>query len=359
MAKRTATMTNRERMAALLRGEKPDRVPIWPMALGFYTVYKGKTIGDAYTNAELFTDCLRETCNDFDWIYFPLGAALTNLASEFGGEIKWPSSGYSQAPMVVRYPAETPEDVFNLKMPDIKTAGTNPMRMAHAAASLNEKNDNCLFNKMLWLGGPFTSAGNLSGVEKMCKWMLKKPDVVHRMMRLSTDYYIELTKFHKATYGTEDALAFYPEPTSSNQVISAKQFEEFALPYIIELHKFVLDSGYKNIYVHICGEQNANLPLWAKIPFGNPGILSFGHEVDLDRANEYFPDQVIEGNLEPAIIQTGTPEQVYKAAAEVIKKGKKMKGGFIFAPGCELPPNAPAENVRAMTEAVNEFGWYD
>ena len=131
------------------------------------------------------------------------------------------------------------------------------------------------------------------------------------------------------------------------------------MPYIIELHKFVLDSGYKNIYVHICGEQNANLPLWAKIPFGNPGILSFGHEVDLDRANEYFPDQVIEGNLEPAIIQTGTPEQVYKAAAEVIKKGKKMKGGFIFAPGCELPPNAPAENVRAMTEAVNEFGWYD
>jgi uroporphyrinogen decarboxylase len=359
MSARKAKMTNRERLAALLRREKPDRVPVWPIALGFYTVYNGHTIGDAYTDAKLFTDCLRKTCQDFDWIFFPLGAALTNLASEFGGEIKWPSSGYSQAPMVVRYPAETPEDVFNIKMPDVKTAGTNPMRMEHAAAALNEKNDNCLFNKMLWLGGPFTSAGNIAGVEKMCKWMLKKPDVVHRMMRLSIDYYLELAKFHKATYGTEGALAFYPEPTSSNQVISAKQFEEFALPYLTELHKAVLNMGYKNIFVHICGEQNANLPVWAKIPFGDPGILSFGHEVDLEKAAEYFPGQVIEGNLEPAIIQTRTPEEVYQATAEVVKKGMKLKNGFIFSPGCELPPNAPVENIKAMGRAVDDFGWYD
>jgi uroporphyrinogen decarboxylase len=117
--------------------------------------------------------------------------------------------------------------------------------------------------------------------------------------------------------------------------------------------------GYKNIFVHICGEQNANLPVWAKIPFGDPGILSFGHEVDLEKAAEYFPGQVIEGNLEPAIIQTRTPEEVYQATAEVVKKGMKLKNGFIFSPGCELPPNAPVENIKAMGRAVDDFGWYD
>jgi uroporphyrinogen decarboxylase len=360
MANKKAKMTNRERIAALLRKEKPDRVPIWPIALGFYTVYNGKTIGDAYTNAKLFTDSMRKACQELDWVFHPWGASLTNLASEFGGEIKWPASEYSQAPMVTRFPAETVEDVFNLKMPDVETAGTNPMRMAYTEAALHEKNDNCLFNIQLWLGGPFTGACNLAGADKMCKWMIKKPEAAHRMMRLSTDYFLELAKLWKNKYGIEGAIPFYPEPASSNQLISPKQFEEFVMPYLKELHKAVIDMGYKRLFVHICGEQNENLPLWAQIPFGSPGILTFGHEVDLEKAASYFPNEIIMGNLEPAIIQAAIPEEVYQATAEVIKKGKKIKAaGFIFSAGCEFPPNAPLENVKAMNKAVDDFGWYD
>ena len=111
--------------------------------------------------------------------------------------------------------------------------------------------------------------------------------------------------------------------------------------------------------MHICGEHNENLPYWAQIPMGDPGIVSFGHEVDLEKAAEYFPNDIIYGNLEPAIIQSGTPEQVYEAAKVVIEKGKKAPGGFILAPGCEMPPRAAPENVMAMTRAVNDFGWYD
>ncbi|MBW1768047.1 MAG: uroporphyrinogen-III decarboxylase, partial [Deltaproteobacteria bacterium] len=59
------------------------------------------------------------------------------------------------------------------------------------------------------------------------------------------------------------------------------------------------------------------------------------------------------------IIQTGTPEEVYEASRTVIEKGKKLPGGFIFSPGCEMPPMAPIENVRMMTKAVNDYGWYD
>jgi len=65
------------------------------------------------------------------------------------------------------------------------------------------------------------------------------------------------------------------------------------------------------------------------------------------------------GNLEPAIIQTKTPDEVYEASRKVIEKGKKLPTGFIFSPGCEMPPKAPPENIMAMTRAVNDFGWYD
>jgi uroporphyrinogen-III decarboxylase len=33
-------------------------------------------------------------------------------------------------------------------------------------------------------------------------------------------------------------------------------------------------------------------------------------------------------------------------------------GGFILSSGCSIPANAKVENIRAMTEAVEEWGWY-
>ena len=91
---------------------------------------------------------------------------------------------------------------------------------------------------------------------------------------------------------------------------------------------------------------------------GNPGIVSFGHEVDLEIASKYFPRDIIMGNIEPALIQMGTQEEVYQAAKACIVKGRKHPGGFMLAPGCELPPMAKEENVWAMMQAVSDYGWY-
>jgi uroporphyrinogen decarboxylase len=91
----------------------------------------------------------------------------------------------------------------------------------------------------------------------------------------------------------------------------------------------------------------------------HPSILSFGHEVDLDDASRYFPDDILFGNVEPAIIQSGPPEHVYQECVTCIEKGMKHPGGFILSNGCGLPPRAPAYNVWMMTKAVNDCGWYE
>ena len=91
---------------------------------------------------------------------------------------------------------------------------------------------------------------------------------------------------------------------------------------------------------------------------GNPGILRFGHEVDLDTAVYYFPNDIICGNVEPSLILTGTPQKVYEATKIAILKGKKAPGGFMLAPGCGIPPMALPYNVYIMMKALNDFGWY-
>jgi uroporphyrinogen decarboxylase len=118
--------------------------------------------------------------------------------------------------------------------------------------------------------------------------------------------------------------------------------------------------GIKRFGFHICGDQNLNLPLLAEAaPWRHPSVLSFGHEVDLEVASQHFPEDIIYGNIEPAVIQTGTPEQVYELCRIAIEKGKEAPGGFILGPGCGLPVLAPPVNVYAMTKAINDFGWYD
>ena len=50
-------------------------------------------------------------------------------------------------------------------------------------------------------------------------------------------------------------------------------------------------------------------------------LSALGHEVDLATAAAYFPKDVIMGNINPAVLQTGTPEEVYELTRKVIEKG--------------------------------------
>jgi uroporphyrinogen decarboxylase len=358
MAVRKDIMTNRQRVEALLNREKPDRVPIYPFGMGFSAVYCKASIAQVYNDPEVSLAAQRKAAEDFDWVFVPDIAYAAFGGWEFGGEIQWPDGEFSQAPMITRHVVQSPEDVMNLKMPDVASAGIIPIQKKFLELSSQEGLDNKPWNIVFQLEGTFTCASNIPGTDRFSRWILKRPEIAHRLMRLAADFGLEVAKYWKNIFGTEGVLPWGGEPVASNQVISPKTFETFNLPYRREVHEKVLDMGYKTIFMHICGEHNQNLPHWAQIPMGDPGIVSFGHEVDLEKAAEYFPNDIIVGNLEPAIIQVGTAEEVYEASRIVIEKGKRLAEGFMFGPGCELPPMAPVENVKAMTEAVNDFGWY-
>jgi len=360
MAEKKGTMTNRERIEALLRREKPDRVPIWPFAFqGFAVVHSRTAIADAYNKPDVALAAQRKVCQDFGWVFTPMFGYAAMGGWEFGGEIKWPEGEFAQAPTVLKHPVETEEDVWNLQMPDYKNSGITPMTMKFCKLSAQERLDNEPFNVMT-VGAcmSFTLAGNICSPDKLCKWLIKKPDVAHRVLRLATDYVINMAQYWKDTFGIEGVLPMGGEPTSANQLISPKQFETFSFPYIKESHEKVLAMGYKHLYCHICGEHNDNLPFWAQMPFGDPGIISIGHEIALETAAKYFPNDIILGNLEPAIIQIGTPEEIYQAAKKNLEEGMRLSSGYVFSPGCEMPPMASSEQVMAMTQAVNDFGWY-
>jgi uroporphyrinogen decarboxylase len=348
-------MTKDERWDAILSGKKPDRIPVWGWALGFAVVNQGLSIVDFYNDPKKSYEAQMKNADKFGFQEIPYTGYAQVGGWEFGGEIKWPSGDYAQAPTVEKHPIETVEEAWNLKVPDVKTAGIVPILM-DIARLVDRGGSKYIVG---FVQGPFTTATNIPGAEKLVKWMIKKPDVAHNVMRLATDFQSALARYWAESFPPERLIILGAEPATSNQLISPAIFEKFALPYIKEVHENILATGIKHIHMHICGEQNENLKYWEQIPYGSPGMVSFGHEVDLESASKYFPNTIIMGNVEPAIIQTGNQEQIYEATKICINKGRKHPGGYILTPGCELPPMSPEENVWAMMQAVSDYGWYE
>jgi len=353
-------MTPIERMNALLAGQPIDRVPVWLwlFSSGFAALNVGYSLADSYNDSEKSFWAQLWTIEMYGSDDFPkpICAGNCDAAWVFGGQFKWPTSRYEQAPSVIRYPVESEEDAQKLELPrDVKTAGSVPLYMQFA--KLQERH-----GLPISLPGfsPIEFVRGTCGLETLCRWLVRKPELVHRLLRLATDYSVEVVRYWADTFVPQRILVQTWLPSASNQVISPNHFKTFVLPYQKEFHEKILATGIKHIVCHICGEQNLNLPYWAHIPMGNPGIVSFGQEVDLTTAIKYFGDTcIIAGNVEPAVIQAGTHEQVYELCRQAIEKAKYAPRGFMLMPGCALPPAAPPYNVFMLRKAVNDFGWYD
>jgi uroporphyrinogen decarboxylase len=347
-------MTAEERTQAFLQGKSVVSVGFHPFARLFCAYATGTPIGEFYTNPEksLLAQVWVQQMYSHDETT-KHGAASFG-AWEFGGEVRLPSTEYDQSPVVSRYPVRSDEDAEKLEMPDPKTAGLLPICMEFS--KLQHEHD--LMTSVL-IGSPMILAANILGAENLSRWIMKKPDMVHKILRISTDFAVSVAQYWVDTFGPNNVEPRTATPVESNQLISPKQFEKFGLPYLKELHEKVLGMGVRYIYCHICGEQNKNLPYYEEVPFGDPGIASFGHEVDLDTAIKHLGDKVIiVGNVEPAQILTTSPAKVYEISQKCILKGIKAPRGFALGGGCELPPQAPPVNVWAMRKAINDFGWY-
>lgn len=346
-------MTPPERMNALLSGKPIDHMPFYPFARAFCAVQTGMSLETFFSDPANSLEAQLWTQGRYSHDEVLKFGGGCYGAWEFGGEVKLPTSDFEQAIAIERHPVQSEEDVEHLELPDVAVAGSIPRTMEfsklqHAAGLV------CSIS----VGTPFLIAGNICGIDKLSRWLLKKPALAHRLLRLATDFGVAVAKYWLDTFGADNVDIRESAPTDSNQVISPKHFRDFSFPYLMELHEKVLGLGARYVYSHICGEHNLNLPMWSELPFGDPGMAGFGHEVDVTKAIEMIGDKcVIVGNVEPRILQTGSPREVYDRSREVIEKGKHAPRGFILATGCELPPRAPAANVFAMKKAINDFGW--
>ena len=109
---------------------------------------------------------------------------------------------------------------------------------------------------------------------------------------------------------------------------------------------------FATIY-HNCG--GAVLGMLPSILRTECSAYHFGNAISIATVLERLPaDTIVMGNVDPAaVMKNGTPETV-RAAVEALLPLAEQYPNFVLSTGCDVPPDAPWENIDAFFAAQQE-----
>lgn len=347
--------TTSGRMKALVNRDHLDRIPVNPNVGLHVTAISNLSAKDFYLEPEkAFRAQLwaRELYQDDGAPTY----GFTNWGGwDFGGEIQFHDAPCISTPTLTKYAVEKPQDVEYLQIPNLDTAPALSRMFQFAKLSRARGGGVSIPG-----GSPMGIAAVVIGPERLLRWLYKEPELVHRVLRIATDYILQIADRYVTEFGVESCTVSTSFPVECHAMVSPKVFERFSLPYVKEIFTKLRAKGLKKWSIHLCGDHTKNLPYWTEEMTLEPRtVITMGHENDIEQVARAFGDDMIIGaNIPTTLMQIGTPEEIMEACRVVIEKMKYHPGGFILMPDCELPPLTPPINVHAMVKAASVFGQY-
>ncbi|MFX1509586.1 MAG: MtaA/CmuA family methyltransferase [Promethearchaeota archaeon] len=342
-----ASLTPYDRVMTLLQGKMPDRIPVIPQITYTTAQLTGVGLVEALHSPEKTAEALLAGQRElgYDAIYVGWESSFNLLAEAMGCIMRFPENS---VPQVAEHVLQSPDDLDTLEIPDPRSSGRLPLHMELVSRIKAEvHNEIPLF---AYTPGPFTLAGQLSGVNSLMMATIQNPTYVNKIVELAKQASI---RYAQANIEAGIDVIVAADPTASGSLISAQTFEAFAAPHL----KSVLDAIKQAAAIpslHICGKTT---PILKQMVETGPKVIELDHLVDLQYAkNQVGKQAIIMGNLNPTeLLLSGTPEQVEMAAKHCIAAVGR-DGRYILSSGCEIPPLAPLENIRAMVRAAEKFG---
>lgn len=196
--------------------------------------------------------------------------------------------------------------------------------------------------------GPFTVAAQMLGMDDFMVELLSDEDgYVDKLLDFSNEICVA---YMEDLIDAGLDLITVPEPVASEDLISPAMFEEFVLPLEIKFRDRLKDKC-EDLIIHICGMTKDLVKPLADHQFG---ILSVDSIDMVQAAKDANKQMALFGNLNPAhILVDKTADEVYEISKKLCEEMKPY-GGFILAPGCDLAPAIPLENLQAMARAAKE-----
>ncbi len=324
-----------------------DRVPVASLATGSCAANRGFPVALMHEDPAQSFELQEETRERLGFDSHPFYPFATYGTWEHTAALGFASSELRAEPTDPHYPVHSEGDLDALTRPDVTQAGMLP-----AAMQFSELQQERGGPVSVVLGGVFTVAANICGLERLLRWLIEKPEFTHRLLNASAEHLLDVAKHWAERFGAERVTPIVWEGMANESLLSPRHFEQFVIPHQQELHQQILELGASGLVARLCGVQSRYLPMWAEAPMGASGVVSLGAEVDLRVARETLGEVALMGNVDPESLRTGSPERVRALALDCVERGRGHAAGFILAPGCDLQCEIPEANLRALIDAA-------
>jgi uroporphyrinogen decarboxylase len=382
------TMTSRERVLAVLNHETPDRVPI---VLGPSNA-TGVKMG-TYRRIKELIGVQSEDRYIYDWPELGTAdmdeATLDRLHSDVRGVLdlepasvmernrqrephsphfnSWGGGAIESEPgswFPGIHPLEnatTLEELEAHAWPDMD----DPTRVAHVKARAQQLADENKYGIVAtpWLLFPLERAFEMQRMDKFLMNMVKHPDFARALLEKNASMCKTLMGHFLRECGDNIDIIKIGDDLGMNTslLMSPKMYRAILKPIHADYIAFIKQHTKAKVMFHTDGDILPLIPDFIEmgVDILNPIQTSAGKMSDLHTLKTQFgKDIVFCGAIDTlSILPFGTPQQVrdeVKRIISILGEG----GGYMLGAVHTVMNDVPAENVLAMVDAVEEFGYY-
>jgi hypothetical protein len=356
--------TKRIRTAVAL--EKPDRTPVVIGSDSFAALHMGFTLGefikDIDRSSEIMLNSLLELGEGVDASLQTAALAIAG-GPAFLSKNKLPGRelGENDLWQIDEVGLMTVEDydVIINKGWNAFVADFLQTRIPDAAADLKVV-ESANFNKYATnfmnagvvpiAGGgvmlPFDLISCGRGMANFMRDLFKRPDKVQAALEAAMP---DILAAAKPALAAKPLAMMVGAPRSAGTFLSPKIWQRFVWPYFKQAVQFIVDHG-SLVYMHLDADWGRDLEFFRELP-AKKCIFHSDNATDIFKIKQVLGDHMcIMGDVSPAMLTIGTPDDVYKYSTRLINE--IGPAGFILAEACFVPANAKLENVKAMIAAA-------
>jgi uroporphyrinogen-III decarboxylase len=200
---------------------------------------------------------------------------------------------------------------------------------------------------------PFDVIGDtLRGTTNIMKDMFRRPQKLLAALDVITEIMIQ--NVLSSPVIDRAYLVGYPLHKGADGWMSKAQFEKFYWPSLKKVMDAFINEGLiQSLFAE--GSFNTRIDYINQFPRGS--VVWYFDQTDMARAKKVLgKDCCIQGNVPSSLIVTSDPKTVKEYCRKLIETCAPG-GGYVLAPGAH-PENPKLENLFAIVEAANEFGYY-
>ncbi len=338
------TMTSKERVLKLFRGEKTDR-PACFSGMGNITTQGLEKLGYKFAQVHLDAKQMAETAATtpelfgFDCCVLPFDLCVE--AEALGCRINTYAHSDGLLYPTIKEKLIHNEDEMEIAIPgDLIGRGRIPLMREAIGLAREIVQDRVPVGS--YLLGPFTLAGQIMELNDLLKLSFKKPDKVSKLLQDLTCVIVAVAaEYERAGV---DYLTVR-EMGATSDVLSPRLFKKLIFPPL----KSVFDQIHVPSVLHICGKTNDIAGFMTET---GAGAISVDQKNDVvETRKKLGSDTLIFGNYDPYnVLVSGDVETVRETMKQCLDDGVSA-----VWPGCDIWPTVPPENFKAMMDTIREY----